>query len=121
MMLSSLSVATMLRWVARILGGVILVFAGVFLVAHLVGDAGSPSRSLTWKDYVIVASLVASLVGLVLAWKWEGCGAAIALVAIIVCAALNWRVLVFPGTLIPISALLFASTSLIRQVKVQDR
>ena len=124
MTLASPLLATTICWVARILGGVIVIFWGVFMVAHLVGDAGGSSRPMTWQDYAIVATLVSSLVGLGLAWKWEGIGAAIALVAVGVCAALNWRVLTFPGTLIPITALLFASTWWIRQqleVKVQDQ
>jgi hypothetical protein len=29
------------------------------------------------------------------------------LLAIAVCAALNWKVLIFPGTLMPVAALLF--------------
>ena len=116
MMLGSPLLATTLRWVARILGGLIVVFWGMFLVAHLVGDAGTSSRPMAWQDYAIVASLVTSLVGLVLAWKWEGIGAAITLVSVAVCAAFNSRALVFPGTLIPITALLFASTRWIRQL-----
>ena len=43
-----------------------------------------------------------------LAWKWERMGAAIALVAIVICAVVNWKVLIFPGTLIPITALLYS-------------
>jgi len=102
-----MSVVTTFRWSARILSSLIVLFYGFFLVAHLVGDQGVASRPLVWSDYAILATLVISLLSLLLAWKWEFAGAAIALAAIMVCAVLNWRVLVFPGTLIPVSALLY--------------
>ena len=103
-MMSSMS---LISWTARILSSLIVLFYGFFLVAHLIGDEGGPSRPLVWKDYVILATLVVSLVGLVLAWKWEFAGAAITLIAIGICAVVNWKVLVFPGALIPFSAVLY--------------
>jgi|SRR5687768_8775818 len=102
-----MSSVAVVRWSARILSGLIVLFFGFFLVAHLIGDQGQASRPLSSSDYVILATLVVSLVGLLLAWKWELAGAAIALIAILVCAVVNWRVLVFPGTLIPITSVLY--------------
>jgi hypothetical protein len=90
-------------------------FYGFFLIAHLVGDQGRSSRPLNWNDYVILTTLVVSLVGLLLAWKWERPGAGVALIAIGICAALNWKVVVFPGTLIPITALLYSFSSWLRR------
>ena len=98
---------TIARWTARVLTCLIVLFFGFFLIAHLVGDQGRPSRPLNWSDYVILTTLVVSLVGLLLAWKWERMGAAIALIAIVICAVVNWRVLIFPGALIPLTALLY--------------
>lgn len=92
------------RWSARILSGLILLFWGFFLTAHLLGDELRPS---TAADSAILASLAAALAGLALAWRWELAGAVTTLLAIAVCAALNWKVLVFPGTLIPVAAVLF--------------
>lgn len=103
-----MSVVTLAKWTARVLTCLIVLFFGFFLIAHLVGDQGRPSRPLNWSDYVILTTLVVSLVGLLLAWKWERTGAAIALIAIVICAVVNWRVLVFPGTLIPLTALLYS-------------
>lgn len=97
----------LVRWGARALSGLIVLFFGFFLVAHLLGDQGQASRPLAWGDYVILTTLVVSLAGLLLAWKWEFAGAAIALIAILVCAVINWRILVSPGVLIPISSLLY--------------
>ena len=102
-----MSYVTVVRWSARIISGLIVLFFGFFLVAHLVGDQGRPSRPLVWNDYVVLVTLIVSLVGLLLAWKWEFAGAAIALIAILICAVVNWRVLVFPGTLLPICSVLY--------------
>ena len=101
-----MSFVTSLRWTARVLSGLIVLFFGFFLIAHLIGDQGRPSRPMGWNDYVILTTLVIALAGLLLSWKWEFAGAAVTLVAIAVCAAANWRVLV-PGALIPISAILY--------------
>ena len=97
----------LVRWSARILSSLIVLFFGFFLVADLIGDQGRGSRPLAWSDYVILTTLVVSLVGLLLAWKWEFAGAAIALIAIVVCAMVNWRILVSPGALIPINSALY--------------
>jgi hypothetical protein len=99
--------AVLTRWVARGLGGALVLFWGVFLIAHLVGDAGVPSRPLAWTDHALVTALMVALAGLVVAWRWEAAGAVTTLVATGVCVALNWRTVAFPGTLIPITAILY--------------
>lgn len=99
--------AGILRWGARLLSGIIIAFWGFFLLAHLFGSAGSPSRPLVSADYLMLGALLISLTGLLLAWKWEAAGALITLVAFGIIAAVNWRVVIFPGTLIPITAILF--------------
>jgi len=109
-----MSSMALVRWGARTLSGLIVLFFGFFLVAHLVGDQGQASRPLVWGDYVILATLIVSLVGLLLAWKWEFAGAAIALIAILACAVVNWRILVSPGALIPIVAVLYLLSSRLR-------
>ena len=102
------------RWTARVLSGLIALFFGFFLIAHLFGNQGRPSRPLMWNDYAILITIVISIVGLLLAWKWEFAGAAITLVAIALCAAVNWNVLVFPGALIPFTAILYLFSCWIR-------
>ena len=86
-----------------------LLFWGFFLRAHLIGEEGHPSRPLNTNDYIGLASIVVSLVGLAVAWKWELTGGAMTLVAVLIGAVVNWRVLGFPGTLIPIAAVMFLS------------
>lgn len=110
-MTNGLAVAgTMIRWSARVLSAVILLFWGVFLVAHMIGGEGQASRPLTSNDVLILGALTVSLLGLALAWRWELVGAALALVAIAICAFANWRVLIFPGALIPVTAMLFVAS-----------
>ena len=101
------SAAAAVRWAARVLSVLILLLWGVFLIAHLLGDEGRASRPLAWGDYVALSALVASLAGLALAWRWERAGACVTLAAVAVCAAANWRMLLFPGTLIPVAAALY--------------
>ena len=105
-----MSFVTPMRWGARAMSALIVLFFGFFLIAHSIGDQGSPSRPLVWNDYFILTSIVISLAGLLLAWKWELAGAVITLIAIAVCAAMNWNVLVSPGAIIPLTAVLFLST-----------
>lgn len=102
--------AGILRWGARLLSGMIIAFWGFFLLAHLFGSAGSASRPLVWADYLILGALIVAITGLALAWKWEAAGAITTLIAFGTVAAVNWRVVIFPGTLIPITALLFLAS-----------
>ena len=101
------SLPLMVRWSARCLSALLLLFWGYFMVASSVGDAAHSSRPLHANDYLIMTTLGISLTGLGLVWKWELTGALLALGAISLCALANWRVLVFPGTLIPLTACLF--------------
>jgi hypothetical protein len=82
-----MSFVTPVRWTARVLSGLIVLFFGFFLIAHLIGDQGRPSRPLVWNDYLILTTLVLALVGLLLSWKREFVGAAVTLIAITICAA----------------------------------
>jgi hypothetical protein len=96
-----------LRWTARGLSALILLVWGVFLIAHLVGDAGRASRPLNGDDYIVLAAMGGWLAGLALAWKWELAGGALTLAAVVTGAAVNWGVVMFPGTLVPVAGALF--------------
>ena len=101
------SITTVVRRGARILSALILLFWSFFIVAHLVGDEGRSSRPLMTRDYISLTTMVISLAGLGVAWKWELIGAALTLGAVLVGAVANWRTLVFPGALTPLAASLF--------------
>lgn len=94
-------------WSARILTVLVLAVWGFFIAAHLVGDADDSLRPLRAADYVSLSTMVASLLGLAVAWKYPRVGASCTLVAVGLGAAANWRVLLFPPVLIPIAAVLF--------------
>jgi hypothetical protein len=104
------SAATVIRWGARILSVLILMFWGYFIVAHIFGDAGRPSRPLVWQDHATLTALIASLAGLAVAWKWELAGGAMTLLAVLVGAFVNPGVLAGPYTLIPITAVMHLSS-----------
>ena len=95
------------RWGARILSALILLFWGLFIVASIVGNEAHSSRPLATNDYISLVTMAISLVGLGVAWKWEFIGAAMTLVAVLIGAFANWRTLVFPFALIPLAASLF--------------
>src|SRR5215510_12868313 len=92
---------------ARILSALILLFWSFFIVAHLMGDEGRSSRPLTTSDHISLTTMVISLAGLGVAWKWELIGAAVTLIAVLIGAVVNLRALAFPLALIPVAAGLF--------------
>lgn len=94
-------------WSARLLTIAILCFWGFFIVAHLIGDAGASTRPLKFHDYASLGFMVASLVGLGLALKRERLGSTVALIAVLIGAVFNRRILLFPAALIPMAAVLF--------------
>ena len=69
------------RLAARGLSAVILLFWGFFLTAHLFGDGETGTGSLTASDYIQLILMGAWLLGLLLAWKWELLGGAMACAA----------------------------------------
>jgi hypothetical protein len=112
--------ATAPRWIARSLSALILVFWVFLLVAHIFGTEGRGSRPLVWQDYFMLATLGVALLGLAVSWKRELTGAVLTIVAIGLCAGVNLNVLLFPGTLIPLCALLFATSALLRRNKSRE-
>ena len=71
-------ILTLLLWTARILGSLILAFVLFFLVAHLFGDEESNAGFSSTRDIISFAFFpIATVLGLALAWKWEGVGGGI--------------------------------------------
>ncbi|HUG17750.1 MAG TPA: hypothetical protein VMM56_02160 [Planctomycetaceae bacterium] len=95
------------RWSARVLSGLILCVWGFFIVGHLVGHEGEPSRPLVVQDYLLLTAMGAWLAGLAVAWKWEIVGGVLSLSALLLGAIVNWRLLTFPFLLIAVAAGLF--------------
>jgi hypothetical protein len=98
------------RWIARILSVLIILFWGIFIVGSFLESirGGRPSGPLSIHDRMGLTLMFVWLLGLALAWKWELAGAALTLTAILIQAFfVNWRVVAGFGMLLPITALLF--------------
>jgi len=104
---SHVRIAACVRWAARGLSALLLLFWGFFLVAHLFGGEGQPSRALTSRDRILFGMMLLWLFGLALAWKWELAGALLTLAAFAVAAGINPRVASGLSLLPPLAALAF--------------
>jgi len=67
------------RWTARIVGTLM----ALFFLAFFVGEGFPNIFRLPWRESLSVLAMSAVVVGLLLAWKWEGLGGAVALAAIV--------------------------------------
>jgi len=69
-----------IRWLARIVGALMVVLVVVFFVGESLGGGGSlsPAR-LTPVEWFEVAALLVMSVGTLLAWRWEALGGALSL------------------------------------------
>lgn len=104
-------IAVLSRWIARVFSVLIFLFWGFFIVMHLVGEEGRPSRPLVLQDFLLMGGLGLSLLGLAIAWKRERAGSLLTLVCVAIGAVVNWRILAFPNALIPFTAILFLVAS----------
>ncbi|MGD0017290.1 MAG: hypothetical protein ABSC38_07230 [Verrucomicrobiia bacterium] len=112
------------RWIARILSVLIILFWGLFITAPLVGSIRGEHSSgpLSMHDRMGLTLMFAWLLGLALAWKWELAGAALTLTAILIEAFfINWKVVMGLGMLPPITALLFLLCWWIGRQSRQDK
>jgi hypothetical protein len=66
------------RWTARIVG----TSMALFFLAFFVGEGFPPIFRLPWRESLSVLLMSAMMAGLLLAWKWEGLGGAVALAAV---------------------------------------
>ena len=105
--LSSRGRATrVLRWTARILSVLFVAFCLLMFVGESLESRNRPgSEPLTADAAVQLAMMGVSLLGLLLAWKWELIGGIIALAAYVLVGLINYKAfIVIP---IPILALMF--------------
>ena len=93
---------TAVHWTARVLSVVVVLFFGFMIVAQFVGDEELPPRAVT------LVAISAILIGLMVAWRWEGVGGVIALGGYFFSALLNGQVLrTWPYALCLVAGLLF--------------
>ena len=67
------------RWTARIAGTLM----ALFFLAFFIGEGFPNIFRLPWRESLSVLLMSAMVAGLLLAWKWEGLGGAVALVAMV--------------------------------------
>ena len=77
-------IGTIIRWVARISGSMILIFIAFFVVAHIFGEEESGNGFRNTKEVIIFLFFpISTLIGLSLALKWVGLGGIITTVGMI--------------------------------------
>jgi hypothetical protein len=84
-----IQIATIIRWIARIWGGLILAFVLFFLLAHVIGSItgdGEQGGGFANIQEVIafICFPIGTIIGLALAYKWEGLGGLIASLGLII-------------------------------------
>jgi hypothetical protein len=95
------------RWILRGLSGLIIVFSLLMFIGETFLDEKT-AGPLTNNAILQLSIAGIGLTGLGIAWKWELTGGIIALVAYLVLAIVNYRVLGFPLVYIwPITAILY--------------
>jgi hypothetical protein len=75
------------RWTARIAGTLI----ALFFLAFFVGEGFPPIFRLPWREGLSALAMTAMILGLLLAWKWEGLGGAVAVAAIVLMRLIGIR------------------------------
>jgi len=92
-----------LRWSARASSALVLGFLGAILVG-----AGLDTSLMNTLDWILMGLLVLMGAGLLLAWRWEGWGGALALVALGTFFLTEWAAsgdwplgLAFPSLAVP--------------------
>lgn len=77
-------IKAIVRWVARILGSLILAFILFFLLAHIFGEDESGNGFRNTKEVISFLFFpISTLIGLSLAFKWEGLGGIITIIGMI--------------------------------------
>ncbi len=77
-------ITSAIRWIARILSAIVIVFVLFFLLADIFGSEEAGFGSMSAKDAIAFAFFpLGSIIGLALAWKWEGLGGLVAVLSIV--------------------------------------
>ena len=94
--------ATVIRWTARILGSLFLAFVLFFLIAYTFGsdESGEGFRS-TGEFITFLFFPISTVIGLGLAWKWEGLGGFITVSGMVGLFSMRPDLLASPYMLVP--------------------
>lgn len=97
--------AKAIRWTARILSVPVVLIWAFLILSYAFG----PERSLpsNLPEGIAYVAMIVSILALAVAWKWEGLGGILCLMAVAVGAAYNGQGLLSPAMVVPINAALF--------------
>lgn len=94
----------LILWSARIISSLILAFVLTFVIAHIFGDdeSGEGFRN-TGEVMAFIFFPVSTIIGLMLAYKWEGIGGIVATIGILALFAIRPDLIlsIFPLFLLP--------------------
>lgn len=77
-------IGSIIRWIARVLGSLIIAFILFFLIAHLFGEDESGNGFKNTSEVIsFILFPVSTLIGLGLAFKWEGLGGIITTIGMV--------------------------------------
>ncbi len=76
-------IANTISWMARITSAAVIAFILLFALPDLFGSEGSGGEMSSEDALIYLFFPVSTLVGLVLAWKWEGLGGLIAILGLV--------------------------------------
>lgn len=85
-MQKSNKLAVILRWVARLSGTAIILFVLYFLFMHFFASEGSENNPLISSEdiFAFVCFPLSTIIGLAIAYKWEGVGGLISTLGFII-------------------------------------
>ncbi|MEJ2105144.1 MAG: hypothetical protein P8X47_11285 [Ignavibacteriaceae bacterium] len=84
---SPTKMVTLARWVARILGTLIVVFSLLFFIAEVIEQGEMPGPD--FEHGLVTFLFVIGLIGFLVAWRWEGFGGILSAVSFILMATVN--------------------------------
>ncbi|MCJ7716311.1 MAG: hypothetical protein MUO54_07305 [Anaerolineales bacterium] len=106
-----------IRWIARVWAALMVVFMLFMFIAHIVQDGIGPALNFSIRDSLMMVSLVTSVFGLALGWKWERLGGIFTLIGMVAFYLIDYSfsgsfprgpvflIIAFPGVLYLLSSL----------------
>lgn len=84
---SPTKIVTFTRWIARILGTLIVVVSLFFLIAEVIGQGEMPNPD--FGHGLVTFLYIIGLIGFLIAWRWEGFGGILSAISIVLMATVN--------------------------------
>jgi len=69
-----------IRWIARVVGSLIFAFVILFILGYTFTGHAPDFAGMNPKEQIMFTGLFLEMIGILLAWKWEGIGAGLIIV-----------------------------------------